>query len=468
MGTRRGNNEGSIRLRSDGRWEARASAGIDYRTGQLKRISVYGKTKTEVIEKLRKLEYDIHCKKSIDPTSTTLTNWMTYWLETYKKSNIKQSTYVSYRTYINKHIAIGFPKMKLKDVTTRNLQEFYAYKLEVEGLAPKTLINLHRCLHEALKQAVLEHYIPFNPSDAVVLPKVEKPEIEILTPEEQNKLFQASYNFRYGIFIRLTLSTGLRLGEVLGLKWKNIDFHTGVLSVRQTLNRLEKIDYNGTGNKTEIVIQTPKTKNSLRSIPLLPFIIQELKDWRNMQLADKAIAGNNYTDMGLIVTNPLGGYIEPRTFKDYYNQMLEAANIGHYTFHALRHTFCTRALENDMDAKTVSTIMGHYSVAFTLDVYAHVLDSHKREEMMKIQGIFSQQEIPEHQTYPIIVTPTANGFILNVVDFDDLTYEVDNVSFGISCACDAIKALTNGYLPEPTPFTDLMLDANEFLTMVNV
>lgn len=269
MSTRRGNNEGSIRLRSDGRWEARASAGYDYCTGKPKRISVYGKTKTEVIQKLRELEYSIHNQKNIDPASTKLTDWMTYWLETYKVSNIKQSTYTSYRTYIQKHISAAFPNKKLKDVATRDLQEFYMYKLEIEHLSAKTVINIHRCIHEALKQAVLEHYLPFNPSDAVSLPKVSKPEIEVLTIDEQNRLYTASYNHRYGVFIRLTLSTGLRLGEVLGLKWENIDLSSGVLYVRQTLNRLEKIDYNGQGNKTEIVIQTPKTKNSLRSIPLL-------------------------------------------------------------------------------------------------------------------------------------------------------------------------------------------------------
>lgn len=467
---RRAKNEGSIRQRSDGRWEARATGGIDYRTGKSKRISVYGKTKTEVINKLRELEYDIHNHRAIDPTSTKFVDWLTYWLETYKKNNIKQSTYVSYRGYIERHVAVGFPVMKLKDLTSRDLQEFYNYKLAVENLSAKTILNIHRCLHEALKQAVLEHYLTFNPSDAVVLPKREKPEIEILTREEQAKLIQASYQFRYGIFIRLTLTTGMRLGEVLGLKWENIDLRSGILNIRQTLNRLEKIDYDGRGSKTEIVFQAPKTKNSIRSIPLLPFMIKELKDWKNAQMADKLKAGTAYQDMGMVVTNPLGGYIEPRTFKDYYNKILQSANIGHYTFHALRHTFCTRALENDMDAKTVSTIMGHYSVAFTLDVYGHVLDSHKREEMMKMEGLFDLPTMPpQQQSYPVIVTPNANGFILNVVDFDDLSFEVDNIQFGLVCIQDAITEKLVGYCPPvPTPCSDLVLSAGEFVIMIMV
>ena len=402
----------------------------------------------------------------IDPTLTTLLDWMRFWLETYKKHNLKQSTYASYRGYIEKHIALAFPKMKLKDVTARDLQEFYNFKT-MNGLSAKTIQNIHRCLHEALKQAVLELYIPFNPSEAIVLPKCEKPEIEILTHEEQNQLIQASYRHRYGIFIRLALTTGLRLGEVLGLVWTNIDLRCGSLYVRQTLNRLEKVDYNGIGARTEIVIQTPKTKNSIRSIPLLPFIVKELQEWRSIQISDQRIAGASYQDCGFVVTNPLGGYIEPRTFKDYYNEILDVSGIGHYTFHALRHTFCTRALENGMDAKTVSAIMGHYSVAFTLDTYGHVLDSHKREEMMKMNNIFEPPV--SARVYPVIVSFSPNGFLLNAVDFDDLAIEAETLQNGLACLQTELAArMIDGFSPMPTPCQDLLLNHGEYVMMLTV
>ena len=462
---RKSNHEGSIRQRADGRWEVRATGSIDYATGKPMRISRYAKTKPEAVKLLHELEYQIHHMKQIDPTSTTLTDWLRYWLQTYKMNNLKQSTYVSYRGYIEKHVAIAFPTMKLKDLTARELQEFYNYKI-ANGLSPKTILNIHRCLHEALKQAVLEQYIPFNPSDAVALPKRAKPEIEILSCEEQNKLIQASYQHRYGIFVRLALTTGMRLGEVLGLTWENIDLRSNTLFVRQTLNRLEKIDYNGVGAKTEIVMQVPKTQNSIRSIPILPFMVKELQEWRSIQLSDKAIAGAAYQDMGLVVTNPLGGYIEPRTFKDYYNHILNTSGIGHFTFHALRHTFCTRALENDMDTKTVSAIMGHYSVAFTLDTYGHVLDNHKREEMMKMENVFAMP-VQQPQAYPAVVTPTVNGFILNVVDFDDLILEADNVTNGINLIQSVLsEKLISCIPPMPTPCQNLVLNQGEFVVML--
>ena len=149
---RKSNNEGSIRQRKDGRWEVRATGGMDYATGKPKRISRYAKTKAEAVDLLHELEYQIHHMRQIDPTSTTLADWLRYWLETYKMHNLKQSTYVSYRGYIEKHVAIAFPTMKLKDLTARELQEFYNFKIS-DGLSPKTILNIHRCLHEALKQA---------------------------------------------------------------------------------------------------------------------------------------------------------------------------------------------------------------------------------------------------------------------------------------------------------------------------
>ncbi|MDE6672920.1 MAG: site-specific integrase, partial [Ruminococcus sp.] len=303
----------------------------------------------------------------------------------------------------------------------------------------------------------------------VNLPRNEKPQIEILTREEQERLMYTSYKFRYGIFIRLTLATGVRLGELLGLRWEDVDTRKNMLNIRRTLNRLPKVDYNGIGNSTEIVIQEPKTKNSTRSIPLMQVIIRDLQQWRNVQLSDARTAGTVYTDSGFIVTNPLGGYIEPRTFKDYYDEILEAAGLGHYTFHALRHTLATRAMEQGMDAKTLSTLLGHYSVAFILDTYTHVLDSQKHEEMKLMEDLFNMPTMPQYQSYPVIVTPAPNGFILNAVDFEDLKIEANDINYGISCIQSAIaQTLSNIYPPSPTPNSELIVNIGEFVVMVNI
>lgn len=469
MKNKRGHNEGSIRQSKDGRWEVRVTAGIDFETGKPKRISYYTDTKAEATKLLHEVEYKIHIDEMVDPTSVTLYQWLSLWLETYMKNSLKQSTYTSYAGYINNHFAPAIGGIKLKELTTKILQDFYNYKLTKQELSPKTISNMHRCLHKALKQAVLEHHINFNPCDAVNLPRTDKPQIEIFTIEEQQRLMYTSFNFRYGIFIRLTLATGIRLGELLGLRWEDVDARTNMLYIRRTLNRLEKVDYDGTGNKTEIVIQEPKTQNSVRSIPLMKSIINELMQWRSVQLSDAQIAGAAYQNSGFIVTNQFGGYIEPRTFKDYYNTILDAANLGHFTFHALRHTFTTRALEKGMDSKTLSTILGHYSVAFTLDTYTHILDSQKHEEMKCMEDLFNMSSVSQNHSYPIIVAPAPNGFILNAVDFDETSVEADNIQYGISYIQSQIsQQLLTSYPPIPTPTNEVQLAVGEFVVMVNI
>ena len=423
---KRNHNEGSIRERSDGRFEIRVTAGYNFETGKSKRISYYTKTKAEAIQKLHEEEYKIHFQKHVDPTSTTFLDWLRLWLETYMKNKVKQSTYVSYRGYIENHLAPAFPTLKLKDLTTKLLQDFYNYKQNTQGLSPKTILNLHRCLHKAMNQAVLEHYIDFNPCDAVSLPRNEKPQVEILTREEQQKLIYTSYKYRYGIFIRLTLATGIRLGELLGLRWEDVDFNKRMLSIR--------------------------------SIPLIPNIASELQLWKNVQQNDAMTAGAAYQDSGFLVTNPFGGYLEPRTFKDAYDEILKASGLGHYTFHALRHTFATRAMEQGMDAKTTSILLGHSSVSFTLDTYTHVLDSQKQEEMKVMEEFFTLPDMPQVQSYAIAVTPMANGFLLNPVDFEDMSIEANDLQYGIQCLQTAIaQKLATMYPPTPTPVNEIIL-----------
>ena len=434
---KRNHNEGSIRERSDGRFEIRVTAGYNFETGKSKRISYYTKTKAEAIQKLHEEEYKIHFQKHVDPTSTTFLDWLRLWLETYMKNKVKQSTYVSYRGYIENHLAPAFPTLKLKDLTTKLLQDFYNYKQNTQGLSPKTILNLHRCLHKAMNQAVLEHYIDFNPCDAVSLPRNEKPQVEILTREEQQKLIYTSYKYRYGIFIRLTLATGIRLGELLGLRWEDVDFNKRMLSIR--------------------------------SIPLIPNIASELQLWKNVQQNDAMTAGAAYQDSGFLVTNPFGGYLEPRTFKDAYDEILKASGLGHYTFHALRHTFATRAMEQGMDAKTTSILLGHSSVSFTLDTYTHVLDSQKQEEMKVMEEFFTLPDMPQVQSYAIAVTPMANGFLLNPVDFEDMSIEANDLQYGIQCLQTAIaQKLATMYPPTPTPVNEIILQQGEFVVIVNL
>ncbi len=324
-------------------------------------------------------------------------------MEIYVKDAVRLSTFNSYRTYVRNHFAPVLGKHRLIDITPRMLQEFYNFKRTKGNLSPKTIINMNLCLHKALDQAIKEGLISSNPASALNLKRGTKPQIEVLTRDQQMQLLRESLKHRYGVFIRLTLATGLRIGELTGLKWEDIDFQTSLLHIRRSLNRQTKIAASGDGAKTELVLSETKTGSGTRDIPLLRGALDDLRKWRMVQDHDRKKLGDAASaHPEMVVTNELGQYIEPRTFSDHYHSILEAAKLPHFTFHALRHTFATRALEQGMDEKTLSVILGHASVSFTLDTYTHVLDGQKRQEMQRMEELFTlADEVPT--TYPAVL-----------------------------------------------------------------
>lgn len=473
MSKTRANNEGNIRQRSDRRFEVRISLGVDFATGKPKRISRYAATKEEAVKLLHELSY-LRDTLPKNFQAITLGEWLDLCLEVYMKHSLKQSTYLSYESYIRVHFKPALGGLLLRDLTPRLLQQYYNYKSEAEGLAPKTIVNLNLFLHKALSYAVNEGYIQSNPAEAINLPRGMKPQILILTRDEQAQLMHGSYQHRYGVFVRLVLFTGLRLGELLGLRWEDVDFRSGVIHIRRTLSRLNKKDrpVDPKANKTEIVIQEPKSQNSIRSVPLLPAVVTELQNWAAVQKQDQIKAGDNYVSSGYIVTNPNGGFIEPRTFKDYYNQILEISGLRHFTFHALRHTFASRAMEQGMDAKTLSVILGHYSVSFTLDTYTHVLDEHKHEGMALMDELYTDDFQQERDSvYPVIATMESSGIIsLEVPGVPDITYSGTDISYGIQYIKDSLEEeFITAVIPPAIPtFSQIMLAPNQVLMQVQV
>ena len=282
---------------------------------------------------------------------------------------------------------------------------------------------------------------------------------------------RCSYQYRYGVFVRLVLFTGLRLGELLGLRWEDLDAASGVLHVRRTLNRLKKVNQpiHAGEASTEIVIQEPKTQNSIRAIPLLPAVLQNLQNWKLVQQQDAMAAKERYCPSGFIVTNPYGGGIEPRTYKDYYKQILQLSGLPHFTFHALRHTFASRAMEQGMDAKTLSVIMGHYSVSFTLDTYAHVLNGHKQEAVALLKDLFTAQPAPpQNFAYPLIITTQEDGLLFELPDFPQIRLENANMAAGIALVKEQMQEaiLTMPQPPAASVIAASLLLPNQLLLQI--
>lgn len=380
--------------RKDGRWEGTYYYDINPQTGKRKKLSRYGHTEKEAKENLLTAINELKTGTYIEKSKLTLEGWLAQWLDVYAKPKVKQSTFVSYSTYINKHISPEIGKIKLVDLRVDMLQKFFNDKAEngrldgQGGLSEKTLRNLYTMLSTALKQAYENSLINKNLAELVKLPKIVKKEMRVLSLSEQKELIAAlrSSQERYKVGILICLTTGIRIGELCGLQWRDINELSNVMSIRRTVNRLPTIDK--IKGKTEIVIDTPKSDKSIRDIPLPSFLIEELDSYKKLRKMEKAAAAEIYDNRGFIICNEIGAPIEPRTMQDVFKRILTAAGIEGANFHALRHTFATRAVESGVDIKTLSELLGHADVSTTLNKYAHSLDEQKRKAMSLMSGLY--------------------------------------------------------------------------------
>lgn len=324
---------------------------------------------------------DIYLKKEM-----TFEEWLRYWFETYSRRTVKRSTAVSYIGYINGHIAPEIGSYSLSELNTDILQRFINNQadngsLKGGGLSPKTLQNMNRMIHKSLEKAMELDLIVKNYASFVEIPRIEETEMRVLTVEEQEQLEKelttSNEKLAFGVYLSLTL--GIRLGEVLGLRWSDIDTQKGIVRIRRTVNRLEKLD----GSGTELVVGTPKSKKSLRDIPISEGYCQKLMYYwaRSSQIMRKPPKDNDY-----LLRSAVGGPAEPKTMQETFKRILKAAGVADANFHSLRHTFATRAIEKGADVKTLSVLLGHSDVNITLNRYAHVLDEQKRKTMNLLLG----------------------------------------------------------------------------------
>lgn len=243
-------------------------------------------------------------------------------------------------------------------------------------------------IHSALKQAYKNGLVNKNVSELLTLPKQKGKEMRVLSLNEQKALQTAVQGERLGIGIIISLYTGIRLGELLGLKFDDIDFEAETITIRRTLNRLKVFD--NPDKKTDIVIGEPKSIKAKRIIPLQDFLIPLLKTHRIKILTERMKVLNMYKNDGFVICNEFGGYIEPRTYQDFFKRMLKKAGIENTNFHTLRHTFATRALETGFDVKVLADILGHADASTTLNKYAHALPDHKKTSMEKLSCLYER------------------------------------------------------------------------------
>ena len=402
---RRSKGDGLIRERSDGRWEGRIPLGVDDESGKTLYKHVYGKTQKDVRDKMKAFMNDPDeiimpngryvkvVEESPEEDVTFYGEWLDTWLTKYKVNRLTPSTYESYRIIIENHVKPSLGDIPIADINTDLIQTLLNEKQEVGArkdrrkditLAGSSVMKIKVVINASLKQAVKNRMIPYNPTEAAIPPKIAHKEISIMTPEEQDKFMGALKGHRLEALFSLALATGMRLGELLALTWDDVDFDKKQISISKSAGRIR----NQETMKTEIIVGGPKSKSGYRNIAMLSAAVTILEKHHTLQQEELKLAGSAYNKLNLVFCSTVGGYIEPRRINTTLDKVLNKAGVDHINFHALRHTFATRALESGIPAKVIQEMLGHADVSLTLNRYTHLLKETMHTEMEKMNSVF--------------------------------------------------------------------------------
>lgn len=366
-------------------WEARYTVGHNPGTGKQIQRSITGKTQKEVAQKLKAATAAIDAGTYTAPSKMTVGEWLDIWAKDYL-GGVKPFTVASYTGQIRNHIKPALGAVKLEALNTHTIQGFYNRLGQPQkgkpGLSPKTVKNVHGVLHKALQQAVAVGYIRFNPSEYCTLPRVVKAELAPLDEQESKAFLQAIKGHRFEVLFTLTLFTGLREGEALGLKWDCVDFGKGVILVDKQLQREKK--------KGGAYIFAPLKNDKARTITPAPWVMQVLKHHKAKQAEQRLLAGELWEDSGLVFTNELGHHLAIHTVYKDFKAVVASIGRPDARFHDLRHSYAVAAIRSGDDIKTVQGNLGHATAAFTLDVYGHVTDQMKRESAARMESYIKQ------------------------------------------------------------------------------
>ena len=399
MATKRVNGEGCIRKKDATHWEARITVSRDPVTKKQKIKAFYGKSRKEVKDKMEAFLAEKEKQEEIaqvvadkliaqkagdsDTTDILLSEWLDIWVKSYL-ADIKRSTKGNYLSVIDNHLKPDLGNYPLSKLKAPVIQDFYNQLKDKKGLSPKYIKNIHGILHSALDKAVEVEYTTKNYSSVCSIPKVIAPDIVPLNKEEQEKLFAALDGEEFEDLILVDIFTGMRSGELIGLTWDCIDFDRGIIHVKKQLSVPRK---EGKGKKPYwSTLKNGKTRIILPA----PFVMNVLRRHKAKQAEQRLAAGSLWDEgdfPGLVFTHPNGyHFIQPTIWKE-FQKILKKAGLEHHRVHDLRHTFAVNSLKAGDDIKTLQENMGHYSAAFTLDKYGHVVDEMRIASSNRMQKL---------------------------------------------------------------------------------
>lgn len=375
-------------------------AGKDPKTGNRKRIiRRFTGRKPDAEREMANIIRDLEQGTYIEPSKTTLREYLQYWLDNYAATNLAPSTFASYNRIVNSHIVPELGRVELMKLVPTQIQSYYTKKLQdgrkdkkEGGLSARTVQYHHRVLREALQHAMKWQMIIRNPADATEPPKPEKSAIHPLTPDQLDKLLEVADGHRDKWLIMFAAYSGMRQGEILALTWPAVDIEgrEPFARVQQTVGYI-----NGKGF---VFRPIGKSKKSLREIALTDMAVTALKQQSKLQAADKLKTPptETYEDTGLIFATDRGKPIDPSGLTRRFKALLVKAGFPDARFHDLRHSFATMLLSQGIHPRVAQEILGHETISITMDTYSHVIKGMQKEAMQKINDFVKNKN--GHQT----------------------------------------------------------------------
>ena len=374
--SKRGNGEGSIYQRKeDNKWVG----SVTLENG--KRKVFYGKTRKEIQEKMKVALREQQQGTLVTAPQQSIEQFLKQWLETCKPS-VRIRTYERYEEFVRLHIVPVIGRVPLQKLTAQQVQGLYARKLE-EKLSPSTVNVLHAMLHKALDDAVRWDLIARNVCDAVTPPRRVHHEMKPLTLEQAQQFMATAKGHNLEALFVLAITTGMRRGEILALKWQDINFAQSMLQVRRIFTRAP-------GNR--YIEAEPKTSKSRRSVMLPSLVVDLLKQHRIHQLEAKLQAGGAWHEQDLVFCTSLGTPFNPSKLLERFKTLLKRAGLPDIRFHDLRHSAASILLSMDVHPKIVQELLGHNQISMTMDIYSHVLPTMQKEAMNKMNDVFIEQK----------------------------------------------------------------------------
>lgn len=341
----------------------------------IKKAGFKGKTECKDAERLARVEWEKG--QYVDPKKITVQEYMLDWIS--KKKDLSIESRETNMGHLKNHIFPTLGPIPLQKVLVTDIEEFIQ-TMEEKGLAQGTVKKIFSLVQNAFKAAIRKELIlknPFDLLDPASKPKEGKPKVDYWTKEEVQTFFER-LDHRLSILFTLAIYTGMRRGEIFGLRWSDIDFDNSMISIRQTLKPRKRIKVGG------------KNSNASRSIPLSDVVVSELKKHRTKIIQEKWDAKESYQDNDLVVCHPDGEPISLNNFHKFWVRILNKTNMRHIRFHDLRHTFASLMLTAGVHAKVVQEIMGHSSIKVTLDLYSHLIPSMQRSAVNVLDDILKQ------------------------------------------------------------------------------